>query len=91
MLLLALRAQLPMGAAMKLKCSLHGSAPWRFTIVCSKCERAYQAVLEGTPFEPVCSGAKRAPIVCECGSRLPGKEGTARAICTRCFLKRVAS
>jgi hypothetical protein len=73
-----------------LKCATHGKSPWRFTIVCIKCERVYQVAVK-QPFEPICPGAPSAPEVCECGSRLPGKTGSARAICTRCFIARVAS
>ena len=76
---------------MKLRCATHGKSEWKFTMVCSACGTVYQAVREGTEFEPICPGAVRAPEVCVCGSTLAGKKGSALAICTECFLKRVGS
>lgn len=76
---------------MKLTCSNHGREKWRFTIICVGCKRVYQAVREGEPFVPVCHGAVRSPERCVCGLRLPGKGGSARPICTPCFIERVAS
>jgi hypothetical protein len=75
----------------KLKCATHGSSPWLFTIFCIGCGRVYQAVLEGTDFDPIVDGAVRAPEICACGSKLTGREGSARAICTSCFKDRVAA
>ncbi len=72
----------------KLKCRTHGKAPWRFTIVCLNCQRVYQARLEGEPFEPLVEGVDSAPEVCLCGSTLGPPQGSARAICSKCYIER---
>ncbi len=72
-------------------CATHGWLPWKLTIVCTACGAVYQAVMEGTEFEPLCHGAVRSPEVCTCGALLPGKKGAAKAICTQCFFKRVTN
>jgi hypothetical protein len=74
----------------KLRCAAHGKRPWRLTIICKDCSRVYQAVMEGDDFEPLCVGAVPAPEVCACGSTLPGEQGSARPICTPCFVLRVS-
>ena len=74
-----------------LQCGTHGKGEWLLTIVCKDWGRVYQAVKEGDDFEPICEGAVRSPEVCACGSRLPPPDGSARAICTRCFMDRVAA
>lgn len=70
-------------------CSTHGLVEWKRTICCEKCLRVYQVVIRAGTFIPICQGAKQAPLFCECGSRLPGEGGSARAICTQCFIGRV--
>lgn len=75
-----------------IRCATHGWLPWKLTIVCTACGAVYQAVTEDTePFKPVCPGAVAAPEFCTCGLRLPGKDGSAKAICTACFIQRVAN
>jgi hypothetical protein len=57
--------------------------------VCAHCKRVYQAVPQRRAFDPICEGAVRAPKVCACGKSLVGEHGTARVICTACFIDAV--
>lgn len=70
-----------------LHCATHGDEPWKFTLVCKKCKRVFQARVEGVEYEPVHPKAVEAPRLCLCGADLV--HDTARAICTSCFIERV--
>jgi hypothetical protein len=67
-----------------LQCETHGETEWKLTIICGDCKRIYQAVPGMEDFVPVCPGAVRAPVICECGANLPKR--SARKICTPCFI-----
>jgi hypothetical protein len=67
------------------QCEVHGEMEWKLTLVCGDCHRIYQAVAGPDEFVPVCPGATRAPVICECGANLPKR--SARKFCTPCFVE----
>ena len=72
-------------------CARHEAVECRGTVCCVACMRVYQVAVAGEPFAPVCRGAVRAPEVCACGAWLLGDEGSARIVCTDCFVVRVSA
>jgi len=63
----------------KLECDLHGRGPWQGEVICTACGAVWK--LEGDTHVP----PPELGTHCTCGANLVGPEGTARAICTRCY------
>ena len=60
-----------------LRCSSHGRVLWSGEVICVGCNAVWH--LGGGDEPPTEDGT------CTCGKKLSGEEGTARAICGRCY------
>lgn len=67
-----------------LDCDSHGRAPWHGEVICVACGAVWK--LEGNAHVPPAECGKN----CTCGKSLVGDDGTARAICARCYERKRA-